>query len=138
MLAGTPTLYIWGVGDMGWWPRIFSYATSRRGDPSCAPLTLLCAFDLSLAEPALIIANVSTTMLQCGIGIMRPCSAAMLVSREGFRLATQVQVAALVSRNYAARKMPTEGCHYVYAKRRDYSESTSKVYIRIIRLSQRS
>ncbi len=61
---------------MGWWPRIFSYATSRRGEPRCAPLTLLCAFDLSLAEPALIIANVSVTMLRCGIGIMKPCSAA--------------------------------------------------------------
>ncbi len=55
VFVGTPTLYIWGVGDMGWWPRIFSYATSRRGDPRCALLTLLCAFDLSLAEPRLLL-----------------------------------------------------------------------------------
>ena len=69
---------------------------------------------------------------------MKPCSAAMQASREGFKLATQVQVADLVSRNYAARKMPTEGCHYAYAKRQGYSENPSKVDIRIIRLTERS
>lgn len=68
---------------------------------------------------------------------MKPCSAAMRSSREGIRNATQVQVADLVSRNYAARKMPTEGCHYAYAKRQGYSENPSKVDIRIIRLAKR-